>query len=63
MFKRQDGAFSETNLSTGGLTSIHLTKDKFLYAFTLLYKKLNNLLLIILYIFLSYFCCNNNYYY
>ena len=36
MFKRQDVSFSETNSSIGELPKIHVTKEKFLYAFALL---------------------------
>ena len=36
MFKRQDVSFSETNSSIGELPKIHVTKEKFLYAFSLL---------------------------
>ena len=36
MFKRQDVSFSETNSSIGELPKIHLNKEKFLYAFSLL---------------------------
>ena len=36
MFKRQDVSFSETNSSIGELPKIHVTNEKFLYAFALL---------------------------
>ena len=39
MFKRQDVSFSETNSSIGELPKIQVTKEKFLYAFSLLDDK------------------------
>ena len=39
MFKRQDVSFSETNSSIGELPNIHVNKEKFLYAFSLLDDK------------------------